>query len=62
VDILDIYGRKINTLVNQSIPAGEYTVVWDCLDAQGNRIPPGIYISVLNYGNIKLSQPMILIR
>lgn len=62
VDILDIYGRKINTLVNQSIPAGEYTVVWDCLDAKGNRIPPGIYISVLNYGNIKLSQPMILIR
>ncbi|MGF1584141.1 MAG: SBBP repeat-containing protein [Bacteroidales bacterium] len=62
LDILDIYGRKINTLVNQSIPAGEYTVVWDCLDARGNHIPPGIYICVLNYGTVKISQPMMLIR
>lgn len=62
LDILDLHGRKIATLVDASMPAGEHTAVWDCRDDIGSPVPSGVYVGVLNCGMVKLHQKMVLIR
>ncbi len=47
--ILDFLGRTLTTLVGpkQDTPAGEYCVRWTGSDAQGRRVPSGVYIIFL---------------
>lgn len=44
LDIYDTLGRKINTLVNQTMSQGSYCAYWFGLDELGARIPSGVYI------------------
>ena len=59
--IFDIYGRKITTLLDKSLSAGEYTETWNCRDKNGIRVPPGVYFCLLTNGNIKLSQKLLVL-
>ena len=45
VAIYDVAGRRVRTLVNQSLRAGaEVAVPWDATDDTGRRVVPGIYL------------------
>jgi hypothetical protein len=43
VEIFDIQGRRVSTLVNQDVPAGYHTVVWSGKDSQGQTVATGVY-------------------
>ena len=43
VDIFNILGRKVRTLVDREEPAGSYTVVWDGKSARGQLVSTGVY-------------------
>lgn len=43
VDIFNILGRKVRTLVDREEPAGTYTVVWDGRSARGQLVSTGVY-------------------
>jgi hypothetical protein len=58
--IFDIYGRKIMTLIDKPLSAGEYTEIWNCMDNSGDRVSPGVYICLLTDGTIKLSQKIVV--
>ncbi len=45
LSIFDLSGRKLRTLVDADLSAGEHTVTWDGKDAAGNELPSGIYLS-----------------
>ncbi len=45
LSIFDLSGRKLRTLVDADLSAGEHTVTWDGKDAVGNELPSGIYLS-----------------
>jgi flagellar hook assembly protein FlgD len=45
VDIFDVAGRRLVTLVNKEQPAGFHSVKWDGSDSNGSRVAPGIYFS-----------------
>jgi hypothetical protein len=36
-------GREVRWLVAAKQSAGQHSVVWNCLDAHGNRAAPGVY-------------------
>jgi flagellar hook assembly protein FlgD len=50
-----LYGQKhglrsaylVRTLTDQTLAAGEFTLVWDGNDEQGARMPPGLYRAVM---------------
>ena len=44
VDILDIQGRLITTLVQANQLPGTYQIVWNGRDNSGRRLPAGIYL------------------
>ncbi len=50
LDIFDIMGRKVVTLVDKELEAGSYTVTWDGRDQSGEKASSGIYFYRLATG------------
>jgi hypothetical protein len=44
LDVTDVTGRKVRTLVDKHIPAGTYLVKWDARDESGAAAPAGVYM------------------
>ncbi len=55
--IYDLLGREIMTLVNQSKPAGNYTVDFDA-----SQLSSGVYIYQLRSGNSLLTKKMMVVK
>lgn len=43
LSIYDLSGRKVNTLLNEILPSGTYSVVWNKTDYSGEIVCPGTY-------------------
>jgi hypothetical protein len=57
LDIYDILGRKVQTLLDIIQPAGEYRVIWNA-----NKVGSGAYFYRLTTDNNIISRPMILLK
>ncbi|MCP4582278.1 MAG: M28 family peptidase [candidate division Zixibacteria bacterium] len=57
IDVFDILGRKIITLVDQDQPAGYHQAFWN-----SKNTPSGIYYYRLDAGNFKKTLKMLLIK
>lgn len=44
IDVYNILGQKIKTLVDKDMPTGSHQVVWDGTNDFGNPISTGVYI------------------
>jgi hypothetical protein len=57
-------GQVIRTLLDQSMPAGRYRVVWDGKDHRGNNMPSGVYIARLTVDSHQTARTirMVLVR
>ena len=61
LEIYDVAGRWVRTLVDGTQPAGNYTVTWDARDASGRRLPRGIYCSRLRTeGGASARRPLVV--
>jgi flagellar hook assembly protein FlgD len=48
--IYNIKGQKVKTLVNEVLPAGEHSVVWDGKNTNNKAVASGIYFYNLKVG------------
>lgn len=48
VDVYDLMGRKVNSIVNGDHQPGYYTATWDRTAVDGSRVSPGIYLYRMN--------------
>tara|TARA_A100001037_G_scaffold304763_1_gene342644 strand:- start:1138 stop:4539 length:3402 start_codon:yes stop_codon:yes gene_type:complete len=62
IEIYDIMGRNINTLVNQNMSAGRHFIPWNATDILGNQVSGGIYLYRLQAGENVLTRKMILMK
>ncbi len=62
VEIFDLTGRKIRTLVNGVLPAGEHQVNWDGTDDLGRSVASGLYFYRLQNEEHLQTRKMILMR
>ncbi len=44
IDIFNIKGQKINSLVNEQLLKGEHSIVWDGENASGKKVGSGLYL------------------
>jgi uncharacterized protein (DUF362 family) len=49
--IFDLKGAEVRRLGQQYLPAGRYSMVWDCRDNHGARVPSGRYVIRLAFGS-----------
>ena len=57
IDIYDLLGRKITTLLDSYMPEGNHTVLW-----QPENISSGIYFYKITAGDFSISKKMILLK
>lgn len=60
LEIFDITGRKIATLVEEELPPGEYMIQWDGRDDAGREAASGIYFAVLRSNGVQVSRKLAL--
>jgi len=57
IKVFDVLGRKVSTIVNKSLPQGNYEVKWDA-----SELTSGIYFYRMQAGEFVESKKMILLR
>jgi aminopeptidase N len=61
INVFDILGSEIITLVNEEKPAGSYEINWNAVSAAGG-LPSGIYFYRLTTGSYTAVKKMILLK
>lgn len=62
LDIFDVTGRLVATLINDSMNAGSHTVTWNATNNAGVSVGSGVYIYRLTVGEEVQSRTMTLIK
>jgi hypothetical protein len=62
MEIFDLHGRQITTLVDTRQQPGEYRVHWDGKDGGGRLLPGGVYECRLTAGGFSSCLKLIIIR
>ena len=62
IDIFNILGQLVNTLVDEKIVQGEHKVVWNGDDQSGAKVSSGIYFYSLSVNGSRAIKKMTLIR
>ncbi len=62
LEVFNLLGERVNTLVNRSLPVGSYGVTWNGDDSEGNVVPSGIYFYRLTAGDFTETKKMMLVK
>jgi len=62
LDIFDILGRKIRTLVSDNLEAGYHSYRWNSVDDNGAQVSSGLYFYKLQTGETDAIKKMLLLK
>lgn len=62
LEVFNVLGQKIASLVNENQEAGKYEVVWDSKDESGHTVASGIYFYRLTTNEMTANRKMILLK
>jgi hypothetical protein len=62
LEIYDVTGRRVRSLVRGELDTGVHEQVWDGTDDAGRPVTSGVYVCRLAAGKFAISRKMILIR
>ncbi len=62
LDIYNILGQRVTTLVDDNLPTGQYQTEWDATSERGQRVSTGVYFYRLVVGQNSQAKKMLLIK
>jgi pectate lyase len=62
ISIYNSLGKRIRTLVHTYLTPGNYSIVWDGKNSNGDRIPSGVYFVSMRSGIYSISKKIILLK
>lgn len=62
LDVYDVRGRRVATLVDGTLDGGHHRVVWDGTDASGRRVASGVYLYRLDAPGFSSQKKMLLVK
>ena len=62
IEIYDLRGRLVRTLLSGQLGAGTHPAVWDGRDGGGTRVASGIYFARASVGDWRGAQKLVLLR
>jgi flagellar hook assembly protein FlgD len=63
LDVFDLTGRRVRTLLTGEVGTGNHSVQWDGRDERGSSVGSGVYFYRLRLGSkLESSRKMILMR
>ena len=61
LEVLNVLGQRLATLVDAEQPAGFHTATWDGTDASGRGVAAGVYLYRLVGNEVRLTRSMVLL-
>jgi len=62
VDVFDILGRRVATLMDENLEAGPQETEWDGTNDNGRSVASGIYFYRVSYDKVSQTKKMLLIK
>jgi FlgD Ig-like domain len=62
IDIINVMGQVVRTLVDEQVGAGTNTVEWDATDDNGRQVASGMYFYRFKAGNLSQTKKMTLLK
>lgn len=62
VDIYNLKGQHIRTLMDESKAAGDHSILWDGCDDQGRAVASGVFLYKIHAGKYSSSRKMVLLK
>jgi hypothetical protein len=62
IDVYNILGENICTLISRRLTPGPHSVVWDGRDANGAEVPSGVYFYRLQTEEFSQTRKMLLLK
>ena len=62
LDVVDVSGRHLRTLLAGELPAGEHVARWDGRDDAGRALGAGVYLVRLDAGGTREARSLVLLR
>jgi hypothetical protein len=62
INIFNVLGQNVKTLVDEYQAAGEYTAIWDGHDDDGNSVGTGVYFYRIKAGDFSDIKKMVLMK
>ena len=62
IDIYNLRGNKVRSLLNTSIDAGYRSIIWDATNDLGQSVSAGMYIYTIQAGRFRQTKKMILLK
>ena len=62
INIYDILGSKVTTLINQDIEPGRHVITWNAVDSNNRKLPSGLYFYQIHADSFIATKKMILVK
>jgi hypothetical protein len=62
IDIFNVVGQKIKTLVNSKVSTGSHVAIWDGRNDFGAKVSTGVYFYKLSAGDFTKTMKMIMVK
>nr|MDA3813263.1 T9SS type A sorting domain-containing protein [Candidatus Cloacimonadota bacterium] len=62
LEVYNIKGQKVKTLINEKMQSGKHTTVWSGLDSNNKLVSSGIYLYKIKAGNQESVKRMLLLK
>jgi flagellar hook assembly protein FlgD len=62
LEIYNIKGQKVKTLIDEKLPAGNHQVIWNGKDDNSKQAASGIYFYKMKSGNYNETKKMLLLK
>jgi hypothetical protein len=60
--IYDVQGQRVQTLVKNTMPAGNFVARWDGTNERGNEVASGVYLCKLSSGRFSTARKLVLAK
>lgn len=60
--VMDVSGKLVRTLVDETQSSGSRSVIWNGRDDSGNAVSSGVYFYVLDAGKERLTRKLVLLK
>ncbi len=62
LEVFNVLGQKVKTLISGAYPAGVHQIVWDGTDNEGDEVATGVYFARLRGEESQSTRKMMLLR
>lgn len=62
LEVYDMMGRRVATLINGQMSAGRYEATWNALSDSGSHVASGVYLYSMQAGSFKATYRMVLMK